>query len=99
MNLEPETKKVLQDYCLFLIDTYNLPERSILNRIDDICRKARNVHTAIEAICNYNINGGYKTLFIPSNLSKIVADSVVISEQSSEDDFVRDSEGNIEEIW
>ena len=99
LDFDSNTRKVLENYCLFLIDTYNLPERSLLNRIDDVRIKARNVNSAIEAICNYNINGGYKTLYVPGNLSKIVAETVVISEEASDDDFVRDADGNIEEIW
>ena len=99
LDFDTDTRKSLENYCLFLADTYNLPERTLLNRIDEVCRKARNVGAAIQAICNYNINGGYKTLYVPGNLSRVVSDAVAISEEASEDDFVRDADGNIEEIW
>ena len=99
LDFDTDTRKSLENYCLFLADTYSLPERTLLNRIDEICRQARNVGAAIQAICKYNINGGYKTLYVPGNLSRVVSDAVVISEEVSEDDFVRDADGNIEEIW
>ena len=99
VNMDPIAKKALTDYCLYLIETYNFQKTALCNRIDEVCRKSRNIAQSIEAICNYNMNGGYKQCFVPGNLGKVVADAVVVSEQATEEDFVRDENGNIEEDW
>ena len=99
VNMDPIAKKALTDYCLYLIETYNFQKTALCNRIDEVCRKSRNIAQSIQAICNYNMNGGYKQCFVPGNLGKVVADAVVVSEQATEEDFVRDENGNIEEDW
>lgn len=99
LEFDSETKKTLIDYCLFLIDSYNFKEAALCNRIDELVKKARGVPKAIEVLCRYNINGGYGKLYIPGNLNKKVAEEVVISQQATEDEFVRDENGNVEEIW
>ena len=99
INFNAETKQVVIDYCLFLIDSYNFGDTQLCNRIDEIVRKARSIPEVIQVICQYNMNGGYGKLYIPGNLSSRVSQQVVNSESASEDDFVRDEDGNIEEDW
>ena len=97
-NDYPETKKALEDYCLFCLDTYNLPKTTLKHKVNQICKMANNVPKGIEIICEYNITGNYKTVFKPSYYNKVLSESSVVS-KAYEGDFVRDEEGNIEEIW
>lgn len=97
-NNYPETKKALEDYCLFCLDTYNLPKATLKHKVNQICKMANNVPKGIEIICEYNITGNYKTVFKPSYYNKVLSESSVVS-KAYEGDFVRDEEGNIEEIW
>ena len=97
-NDYPETKKALEDYCLFCLDTYNLPKTTLKHKVNQICKMANNVPKGIEIICEYNITGNYKTVFKPSYYTKVLSESSVVS-KAYEGDFVRDEEGNIEEIW
>ena len=97
-NNYPETKKALEDYCLFCLDTYNLPKATLKHKINQICKMANNVPKGIEIICEYNITGNYKTVFKPNYYNKVLSESSVVS-KAYEGDFVRDEDGNIEEIW
>lgn len=97
-NNYPETKKALEDYCLFCLDTYNQPKATLKHKINQICKMANNVPKGIEIICEYNITGNYKTVFKPSYYNKVLSESSVVS-KAYEGDFVRDEDGNIEEIW
>ena len=99
LKLEPACIKAITEYCLYLMDSYSFKDTALCKRIDDICIKGRNCTSAIQAICNYNIDRNYKNLYLPYDLSSTVAQQVAISEQATEDDFVRDENGNIEEIW
>ena len=99
LKLEPACIKAITEYCLYLMDSYSFKDTALCKRIDDICIKGRNCTSAIQAICNYNIDRNYKNLYLPYDLSSTVAQQVAISEQATEDDFVRDEDGNIEEIW
>ena len=99
LKLEPACIKAITEYCLYLMDSYSFKDTALCKRIDDICSKGRNCTSAIQAICNYNIDRNYKNLYLPYDLSSTVAQQVAISEQATEDDFVRDENGNIEEIW
>ena len=97
-NNYPETKKALEDYCLFCLDTYNQPKATLKHKINQICKMANNVPKGIEIICEYNITGNYKTVFKPNYYNKVLSESSVVS-KAYEGDFVRDEDGNIEEIW
>ncbi len=101
MSLKLETACIesIKAYCLYLMDSYNFKDTALCKRIDDICNRGRNYTGAIQAICNYNIDRNYKNLYLPYDLSSTVAQQVAISEQATENDFVRDENGNIEEIW
>lgn len=99
LGMSEQCTKSLTDYCLYLMDSYAFKDTALCKRVDDICRQGRNVAGAIQAICNYNIDRNYKNLYLPNDLFKVVAQEVVISEQATKDDFVRDEDGNIEEVW
>ncbi len=94
----PDTKQALVNYILFLIDTYNDPVSSIKNKITQICRMASNTPKGIEIICNYNIDRNYRTVYKPSDYKKQMSDAPVESEEYK-GDFVRDENGEVEEIW
>ena len=94
-----QAKTALGNYCLFLMDSYDFKDTALGHRVDDVMRKARGTDAGIEIICNFNIDRNYRVLYLPSNLSKQIVEDVVISEQATENDFVRDADGNIEEDW
>lgn len=94
----PETYKALQDYALFLMDTYNDPTATINNKITQICRMASKVPRGIEIICNFNIDKNYRSVYKPSDYKKQMADAPVVSE-AYEGEFVTDENGNVEEVW
>ena len=95
----PETKEALEDYALFLMDTYNFKDTTIKNKITQICRMASNLPQGIEVICRYNIDRNYASPYKPSDYKKQIIDATVVSAEFDEDDFVRDENGNIEEVW
>lgn len=94
----PEVKSSLENYCLFMLDTYNEKPRTLVNKLTHICRMANNVPKGIQIICDFNIDRSYKQVYKPSDYNKQLADCVVES-KAYEGDFVRDQDGNIEEIW
>ena len=94
----PEAYDNLVNYCLFLVDMYNFNKSALKNRVKQVLRMANNVPKGIEIICDYNMNGNYKTLYKPSYYNRELSASVVES-KAYEGDFVRDEDGNIEEIW
>lgn len=94
-----EAKTALVNYCLFLMDSYDFKDTALCHRVDEVVRKARGTDAGIEIICNFNIDRNYRVLYLPSNLNKQIVEDVVTSKQATENDFVRDDNGNIEEIW
>ena len=93
----PETYKALQDYALFLMDTYNEPTATINNKITQICRMASKVPQGIEIICNFNIDKNYRSVYKPSDYKKQMSDAPVISQEFT-GEFVTDDNGEIEEV-
>ena len=94
---DADARSWLVDYCLFLQE-FNFKETTIKNKVSEICRKGRDIPESIIAICEYNINGEYKNVYVPNNLNQIVCNSVVKSEPFT-GEFVKDENGNDEEIW
>lgn len=92
-----EAKKAIEDYILFLKDTYNTPDIAIKQKITQIKRMASNVPQGVEIICRYNIDRNYATPYKPSDYKKQMADAPVISEQFT-GEFVTDANGEIEEV-
>lgn len=97
-NNYPDTKRALEEYALFLMDTYNYSDTTIKNKITQICRMASNVPKGIEIICAHNIDRNYATPYKPSDYKKQMADAPVES-KAYEGDFIKDDEGNVEEVW
>lgn len=97
-NAYPETVQALENYILFLIDTYNTPQATIKGKLTQICRMAGNSPKGIEIICSYNIDRNYKNVYKPSDYKKQLADCSVISEEFT-GEFATDENGEIEEIW
>lgn len=93
----PETRKALEDYILFLKDTYNTPDNSIKQKITQIKRMASNVPQGVEIICRYNIDRNYATPYKPSDYKKQMADAPVVSEEFK-GEFVTNDDGEIEEV-
>lgn len=93
----PETKKAIEDYVLFLMDTYNFKSTAIKNKITQICRMASNVPQGIEVICRYNIDRNYATPYKPADYKKQLIDNTVVSAEF-DGEFVKDENGNIEEV-
>lgn len=93
----PETKKAIEDYILFLKDTYNTPDNSIKQKITQIKRMSSNVPQGVEIICRYNIDRNYATPYKPSDYKKQMADAPVISQEFT-GEFVTDDNGEIEEV-
>ena len=93
----PETKKAIEDYILFLKDTYNTSDNSIKQKITQIKRMSSNVPQGVEIICRYNIDRNYATPYKPSDYKKQMADAPVISQEFT-GEFVTDDNGEIEEV-
>lgn len=93
----PETRKAIEDYILFLKDTYNTPDNSIKQKITQIKRMSSNVPQGVEIICRYNIDRNYATPYKPSDYKKQMADAPVISQEFT-GEFVTDDNGEIEEV-
>lgn len=93
----PDTKKAVEDYILFLKDTYNTSDNSIKQKITQIKRMASNVPQGIEIICRYNIDRNYATPYKPSDYKKQMTDAPVVSEEFK-GEFVTDDNGEIEEV-
>jgi hypothetical protein len=93
-----DTKQLLTDYCLALVDSYSFTKTALLQRVRRVCREANNVEKGIQIICDYNITGNYKQLFKPSFYDKEMQNYKIVSEPETSD-FVRDENGNAEEIW
>ena len=93
----PEALNALEDYILFLLDTYNTPVEVIKQKITQIQRMASNVPQGIEIICRYNIDRNYSTPYKPADYKKQMADAPVISQEFT-GEFVTDENGLIEEV-
>lgn len=94
---EPETIKALQDYVLFLIDTYGFSEASIKQKIRKIVRMASKSQKGIVIICEYNIDRNYASPFKPSDYTKQITEAEVIS-ADFDGEYCLDENGEIEEV-
>ena len=93
----PETKHAIEEYILFLMDTYNEPPVTIKHKVRQICRMAGNVPKGIEIICEFNIDRNYKNVYKPSDYKKQLTDNIVVSQEFT-GEFVTDENGEIEEV-